>query len=518
MINYRLRKSTKVLTTGVLASSLLLGGCTPEKKASKPNIIMFLVDDMGWQDTSVPFWNKKTKFNETYETPNMERLADQGMKFTQAYACAVCSPTRVSLLSGMNAAAHKVTNWTLVRNAGPDAKDDKLKFPMWNVNGAQAVDSIENSVHVTSLPQVLKNNGYHTIHCGKAHFGAIKTPGENPLTLGFDVNIAGHASGGIASYQGTDNYGNDENGNPKSVWAVPGLEKYHGKDINVTEALTREAILALDKATATDKPFYLYMSHYGVHSPIQADRRFVQKYLDRGMNKIEARYASMLESMDKSLGDLMDYVKKKGIADNTIILFMGDNGGLSAHARGGERHTHNKPLNSGKGSSYEGGIREPMIVKWPGVVKPKSQCDDYLIIEDFYPTILEMAGVKDYKTVQKVDGKSFTTMLKQTGTTATNRNLFWHYPNKWGGRGPGIGTYSAIRSDDWKLIYFYKTNKFELYNIKEDIGELNNQAENKPELVKKYAKTLSDYLRSVKADRPSLKATGELCKWPDEIL
>ena len=206
-----------------------------------------------------------------------------------------------------------------------------------------------------TLAQILKDNGYFTIHCGKAHFGAIGTPGENPLTLGFDINIAGHAAGGPGSYHGENNYSASWRGGGKT-WDVPGLEKYHGQEINLSEALTREAIIALDSALSAEKPFYLYMSHYGVHTPLELDDRFYQKYKDMGYEEPEARYASMVESVDKSLGDLMNYLDEKGIAENTIILFMSDNGGLSAVARGGGPHTHNLPLSSGKGSAHEGGF------------------------------------------------------------------------------------------------------------------------------------------------------------------
>ncbi|TLX71934.1 sulfatase [Labilibacter sediminis] len=498
----------------------LLTACNTGSDALKeqPNIILFLVDDMGWQDTSVPFWQDKTALNEKYYTPNMERLAEQGMKFTQAYACAVCSPTRVSLMSGMNAARHRVTNWTLRRNISQDKEDDFLEFPKWNVNGLQVTDSIDFSTEVTPLPLVLKDNGYFTIHTGKAHFGSLQTPSENPCNIGFDINIAGHAAGGLATYQGLKNFGHDENGIPLRFNSVPGMEQYHGQDINLTEALTIEAKHALDSAMRLDKPFFLYMAHYTVHVPIEADKRFYQKYLEKGLDETEARYASMVEGMDKSLGDLMDYLDQKGITDNTIIFFMSDNGGLSAHDRGGEPHVHNAPLNSGKGSAYEGGIREPMIVKWPGVVQPATQCDDYLIIEDFYPSILEMAGITNVKTKQVVDGKSFLPMLLQEGTTAENRDLFWHYPNKWGGHGPGIGTTSTIRSGQWKLIYWYKDQHFELFNIHQDIGEKNNLATEKPQLVKELAKKLGDYLRSMNAQRPRLKENGQLLPWPDEEL
>jgi arylsulfatase A-like enzyme len=422
----RMNFKMKARINGVVTLLLLIGtfSCSnqPDDATQKPNIILFLVDDMGWQDTSLPFYHERTPFNDIYHTPNMERLADQGMKFTQAYSHSVCSPTRVSLMSGMNTARHRVTNWTLRRNTSNDRIDSILDVPKWNMNGMQPTDSIENAVHVTPLAQILHDNGYFTIHCGKAHFGAITTPGENPSSLGFDINIAGHAAGAPGSYQGLKNFRSVRQNGP-SVWDVPGLEKYHGKDINLTEALTREAILALDSAARLDQPFLLYMSHYAVHAPIEEDSRFIKKYMDKGMNETEAKYASMLESMDKSLGDLMDYINNHGLSDNTIILFTSDNGGLSAVARGGEPHTHNKPLSSGKGSAHEGGIREPMIISWPGIVQKGSSTNEYLIIEDFFPTILEMANIHDYKTVQEIDGVSFISVLKGEKTSSDKRAL-----------------------------------------------------------------------------------------------
>ena len=480
---------------------------------SPPNIVLFMVDDMGWQDTSVPFWKEKTAFNKIYQTPNMERLASEGMKFTQAYATAVCSPTRVSLMSGMNAARHRVTNWTLRRGVSEVNPPKGLSMPEWNLNGIQPTDSIERSTHITALPQILKDNGYVTIHVGKAHFGALGTPGENPINFGFDINIAGHAAGAPGSYYGTQNFKKDSNKN--SIWDVPGLEKYSGKEVFLTEALTQEAILAMDKAIDKKEPFYLYLAHYAVHTPIQGDPRFEQKYIDQGLHPTEAKYASMIEGMDKSLGDIMGYLDKKGVSDNTIILFMSDNGGLSAHARGGEVHTHNKPLSSGKGSAHEGGIREPMIVKWPGITKKNTSTDDFVIIEDFFPTIIDLAGISNYKTVQQVDGKSFSSILKGEKQDNNSRALFWHYPNNWGPSGPGIGATSTIRKGDWKLIYYHMDSHFELFNITNDIGETSNLASKEVIKLKALAHELGTYLRSVNAQMPINTNTNQMVPWPD---
>ncbi|MEX2567145.1 MAG: sulfatase/phosphatase domain-containing protein, partial [Cyclobacteriaceae bacterium] len=215
--------------------------------------------------------------------------------------------------------------------------------------------------------------------------------------------------------------------------------------------------------------------------------------------------------------DLMNYLDEKELTDNTIIMFMSDNGGLSASARAGEPHTHNRPLNSGKGSVYEGGIRVPMIVKWPEKVNPGSENDNMLIIEDFFPTILEMTGAKGYETVQTVDGKSFVPLLLNPEKETKTRDLFWHFPNNWGPTGPGIGATSTIRSGDWKLIYYYHDQHFELFNIPEDIGEQNNLAERNPGKVNELAVKLGEYLRNVDAQRPSFIETGQPVPWPDEV-
>lgn len=490
-----------------------------------PNIIMFLVDDMGWQDTSVPFYNDElTPLNKRFHTPNMERMAQMGVRFTEAYACAISSPTRCSLMSGMNASRHRVTNWTLELNEKTDESSDVIALPEWNFNGIQPDSTegkINNSTAITSLPQILRENGYWTIHCGKAHFGARTTPGANPINMGFDVNIAGGANGAPGSYLGTKNFGEG------SRFAVQGLEKYYGQDIFITEALTREALTEMEKAIKMNKPFYLYMSHYAVHTPYDDDKRFSDKYrgkydeqLKTGLNESEAKYAALVEGMDKSLGDILDYLQKNPeVAKNTILLFMSDNGGqgLGYIRQGIPNHDQNYPARGGKGSAFMGGVREPMMVYWPGVTKPNTECDQRVIIEDFYPTILEMAGVKKYKTHQVVDGVSFADVLKHP-ETRKDRVLIWHFPNLWGesqNLKEGYGAYSAIMKGDYHLIYTWETRQLRLYNVKEDIGEQHDLAQAMPDKVKELAAELSDYLRERDAQRPSLKATGEVIPFPD---
>ena len=387
----------KLLVSFALASLTGISTQAKEKMSSettqqRPNIILFMVDDMGWQDTSLPFWTQKTHYNEAYETPNMERLAKKGMMFTQAYACNISSATRCSLITGANNTRHRVTNWTLEKNKATDRPSNTIELPDWNYNGVSQVTGTPNTFVGTSFVELLRQNGYHTIHCGKAHFGSIDTPGENPTHWGFEVNIAGHAAGGLATYLSEQNYGHTRDGKPYSLMAIPGLEDYWGTGIFATEALTQEAIKALDKAKKYNQPFYLYMAHYAIHVPVDKDMRFFPKYIKKGLSDKEAAYASLIEGMDKSLGDLMNWLEKNDEADNTVIIFMSDNGGLAAEPgwRDGQIHTQNAPLNSGKGSLYEGGIREPMIVSWPGVVTPDTRCDKYLIIEDFYPMLKEL--------------------------------------------------------------------------------------------------------------------------------
>ena len=505
--------------TALTAATLMGCGTACAQQEKRPNIIVFLVDDMGWQDTSLPFWDKKTRYNEMYETPNMERLASQGMMFTQAYACPVSSPTRCSLMTGMNMARHRVTNWTLHRDKTTDLQSDVVSLPEWNYNGIAQAEAVNNTCVAKSFVQVLKDSGYHTIHCGKAHWGSIDTPGENPCHFGFDINITGTAAGGLATYLSEFNYGHEKDGTPTSPMSIPGLEKYWGTGTFVTEALTQEAIHSLDKAKKYGQPFYLYMSHYAVHIPIDKDMRYFPKYVRKGLSDKDAAYASLVEGMDKSLGDIMDWLDRNDEAKNTIIIFLGDNGGLACNPkfREGPLYTQNSPLRSGKGSMYEGGIRVPFIVKWGDVVKAGTRNDNSIIIEDLYPTILDMAGVKQYKVPQTIDGMDIVPLMEgKNDRNFTNRNLIWNFPNIWDGYGPGVNLNCAIRRGDWKLIYYYETGKKELFNIPQDISESNDLAEKNPAKVKELSAILGKTLRGMDAQRPSFKATGKPCKWPDE--
>ena len=488
---------------GLLFTVLFIFIHAHAQQTRKPNIILFLIDDMGWMDSSVPFGDSVGLLNKQFKTPNLALLAKQGMKFTNAYANPVCTPTRTSILTGMNVTNHGVTNWTSpVKNNSTDVKDDQLNPAPWKINGVDI-----NTI--TTYPQILKQAGYYTIHVGKAHWGPAGTPMSNPLNLGFMVNIAGHAAGHPQSYYGKDNYGNIPG--KSSYQAVPDLMNYHGTDTNLTEALTLEAIKSIEEPIRLKMPFYLNMAHYAVHVPLQPDIRFYQSYLDEGLDTADAKYASMIASMDKSLGDIMQYLTSKNIANNTIIIFMSDNGGLSlTGARGNKAHVQNLPLRAGKGSMYEGGIRVPMIVKWPDMVKTNTINHQYIIAEDFFPSIIEMAGISKFKTNQKIDGKSFVPLLKNNTIVDTNRILVWHYPNKWiEGDGPAINFKSAIRQGNWKLIYDLRNGNKELYNLKNDIAENNNLANKFPAKTKQLSLLLKDMLEKNKSPMPSYKLNSK---------
>lgn len=490
-------------------------------KQTRPNIIVFLVDDMGIMDTSLPFCDSIMPLNKRYHTPNMERMAREGMKFVNAYAQPVCTPTRVSLMTGMNAARTHVTNWTSPqKNNNSDEKDEQFSSLNWNINGFSPDSDIEKSVKATPFPKLLRDAGYYTIHVGKAHWGSMGTPGANPYNFGFIVNIAGHAAGHPQSYLSEQRYGNLPG--KAQAQAVPDLEEYYNSGTFLSEALTLEAKKALAFPIARKEPFYLNIAHYAVHAPIMADKRFVQKYYDAGLDSTESKYASLVEGMDKSLGDLMDFLKAKGADKNTVIIFMSDNGGLDAHLRGGPINTHNYPFKSGKGSVYEGGIHEPMIVKWPAAVPANSVNRNPVIIDDFFPTILEIAGIKAPKIVQKTDGLTLFATLKRPEVKLQDRPLVFHYPNKWTTVKDeavlGINYYSAIRFGNWKLIYQMRTRKFELYDLSQDIGEQHNLSLANPIETKKLALLLGKTLKERGAQMPVEKATGKAVPFPDEIF
>ena len=475
-------------------------------ESAPPNIVLFLVDDLGWQDVSVPLAAAPTPFNERYRTPQLARLAARGMRFTDAYAAApVCTPTRTSILTGQDPGRTHITYWILHADRDTSRARPDIAAPDWRMNGLGDTD--------VTLPKLLRSVGYETIHVGKAHFGAHGTSGSDPRNLGYDVNIAGHASGGPGSYQGTENFsvagreGKPERG--ATVWDVPGLEKYHGEDIFLTEALQREAVSALEGAVSRDKPFYLSFNPYAVHAPIQANRKKLAAY--SGLDQREAAYATMIESVDDSLGAILDALDRLGVAENTLVLFTSDNGGLSAHARGGTPHTHNAPLRSGKGSAYEGGTRVAAVARWPGVIDPASKTAVPIISQDLFPTFLAAAGCP-LPSDHEIDGIDLGGLFRgdlsvDAQRTLAARPLVWHQPHQWGAEGPGIEPYTAIRQGGEKLIYFHADRRFELYALGGDLGETDDLASAQPARVLALAAELEEWFARTGAQLSLVKGT-----------
>lgn len=531
----------------------------------RPNILFFLVDDFGWTETSLPFGEETYPNNLRFHTPNMERLARMGVMMTNAYACSVSTPTRTSLMTGMNSAHTGITSFcSLCKDMPSDAiggfpgstnenLGDTFANPEWNHNGLcstafqseRDVYGLNHTLYATPLPELLRRAGYHTIHVGKAHWAPTGTPGSNPYTMGFVVNIAGSGNGHPKSYLPEENFGNlPKQGDYSSV---QNMSQYYGTKVHLTEALTRMALRTLEHPIERHIPFFLYLSHHATHTPVQSDPRFVQKYRDAGLDEGAARYASMVEGMDKSLGDVLDFLEEKGIADNTIIVFYSDNGGFSIGSeKGGAPHTQNSPLREGKGSCYEGGIRVPLMFCWHDKISAGTRINTPVTTEDLFPTLLEMAGVNDCETTQTVDGESLVRLVtdgskavekamkrgeiktqkeanayvlpKSVAGIDPERELVFHYPHQYRYEDQDdIDFLSAIRKGDWKLVYRMHTSSLELYNLREDIGERNDLAAKYPERVAEMAKSLGDKLRGWNAPMPTVRATGNKVAMPDEL-
>jgi arylsulfatase A-like enzyme len=451
----------------------------PAAKADRPNVVVFLVDDMGVMDTSVPFLTdaegnaKRYPLNDYYHTPNMQRLAETGIRFNNFCAMSVCSPTRISIMTGQNAARHRATNWINPRNdnRGP------MGPPDWNWLGLNK-DSV-------TLPRILSEAGYHTIHVGKGHFGPDDSVGAEPLNLGFATNIGGASFGAPGSYYGKENFGLGTN---RAHHAVPHLDKYHGTDIFLTEAITIEAKQRLTEVVKADKPFYLYMSHYAVHAPFHSDPRFADNYKDSGKPKNAQAFATLIEGMDKSLGDLLDHLEELNVAENTLILFLGDNG---SDAPLGDEHAVAcaAPLRGKKGAHYEGGMRVPFIASWAkraadnvhqkklpipaGVIR-----GELAAVQDIFPTINNIVGTSPPEN-HIVDGVSMEALLTGKPDTSRGGKFLMHYPHA-----PHRSDYfTSYRSGDWKVIYHYFPSKksegqrYQLYNLAADPFESKNLAE-----------------------------------------
>ena len=453
-------------------------------QAQRPNFLFILVDDLGWKDLGC--------FGSSfYETPHIDRLAAQGMRFTQAYAaCPVCSPTRASIMTGKYPARMNTTDWF-----GAPQPDTASKHPTKNKPLLPARYEDKVALEELTLAEALRDAGYQTFFAGKWHLGG---EGFFPENQGFSVNQGGHHRGSppggyFSPYK-----------NPR---LADGPEGEH-----LPARLAAETVRFIE--ANREQPFLAYLSFYSVHTPLQSRDDLLAKYKDKaqhlpqggprwgkeGERKVRlvqdhAVYAGMVAAMDQAVGQVLAALDRLGLSENTAIFFMSDNGGLSTS----EGHpTSNLPLRAGKGWLYEGGIREPMIVKWPGHGTAGSLCDAPVISTDFYPTMLEMAGLP-LREQQHADGVSLTPLLTQE-EMLPSRNLYWHYPH-YGNQGGSPS--AAIRAGDWKLIEFFEDGRLELYNLREDLSEQHNLAAAMPEKAQELAGRLHAWQQEVDARFPT---------------
>ena len=473
-------------TAGAAAAGLGVLGMSNPLPKKKTNFLFILVDDLGWTDLGC--------FGSSfYETPHLDQLRKESMKFTAAYAaCPVCSPTRASIMAGKYPARMDTTDYfgaVQPENVGPRWLKNRPLLP------ARYLPQLP--LEEVTIAEALKEAGYQTFFAGKWHLG--DTDQYWPKHQGFDVNKGGWSAGGP--------YGPGKYFVP---YGNPRLED-GPKGEHLPDRLSDETVKFIQQNK--DKPFLAYLSFYSVHTPLIArddlEKKYEQKKDALGLEdkwgqepprkvrlvQCHPVYAGMVEAMDAACGKVLNALKELGLDDDTVVIFMSDNGGLSTS----EGHpTSNLPLRAGKGWLYEGGIREPVMVKWPGVVKPGSVCDTPVISTDFYPTMLEMAGLPP-KPEQHVDGVSWVPLLK--GRTLDPRPLFWHYPH-YGNQGGTPG--AAIREGDWKLIQFFEPGKdVELYNLKDDIGEKNNLAKQMPQKARELHRKLRQWQFEVDAKFPT---------------
>ncbi len=436
-------------------------------KDQKPNIVFILLDDMGWKDPGF-------MGSDYHETPHIDKLASEGIVFTNAYANAPnCAPSRACLLSGQYVPRHGV--FTVNSAERGSAKKRKLIPPK---------NKTELNGKVITIAEALKEQGYSTCHIGKWHMGDDNK--TSPEAQGFDVNIAGDHSGHPKTYFGPFNMTN-------FTTAIP--NEY------LTDRLTDEAVQYIK--SHNDEPFFLYFSHYSVHTPLQAKDSLIEKYKKKSLGKLHNHpvYAAMIESTDYSVGRVLKELENQGIADNTIVVFFSDNGGYGPA-------TSMAPLRGSKGMLYEGGIREPLIVRWPNKIKNSGRCDIPVMGTDFYPTFMDVSGTKGISQI--LDGESLLPILIDSNASLKRKSLYWHFPaylkgyrNMKNHSGYWRTTpASAIRKGDWKLIEFFEDAKLELYNLKEDIGESLNLADIFPDKLQELHNDLKAWRTDCNAQIP----------------
>jgi arylsulfatase A-like enzyme len=427
---------------------------------------------MGWRDLGC-------YGSACYETPNIDRLAAQSMIFYDAYTCGPnCAPTRASLMSGQYTPRHGVIT---VGNSDRGPKHSRKLIPQENKTVLDA--------NITTIAEAIKRAGYASASMGKWHLG--NDPGHGPIGQGFDLNVGGYEAGHPKSYF--------------SPYKNPELED-GPKGEYLTDRLTDEALKFIE--ANRNRPFFLYLPHYAVHTPLQAKKEMIAKYKEPSNGQGNPIYAAMIESTDQGVGRIIAKLDELDLTDDTIIVFSSDNGGVGGYKPlgiKGSEITSNAPLKGGKGMLYEGGIRVPLIVRWPGITKPGTRCKEPVITVDFYPTLLEMAGAQR-PAGQVLDGRSILRLLE--GAESLIRDaIFWHFPAYLQGGG---GTWrttpaGAVRRGRWKLIEFFEDGRVELYDIVRDIGEKNNLTEKMPEKAKELHNLLKKWRKSVNAEVPTRK-------------
>ncbi len=450
---------------------------------SGPNIVFFLVDDLGWTDLSC--------FGSTfYETPNIDRLCQSGMKFTNAYtAASVCSPTRGSIMTGKHPVRLDITDWIPGMSGKRDSR--KLIIPQ---------DTHNMPLEEITLAEALKKNNYQTFFAGKWHLGEEEA--FWPEHQGFDINIGGWSKGSPM-------------GGYYAPYTNPRLSA-EKKGEYLTERLTEESLRFLEKRNPS-RPFLLYLSFYNVHTPIQAYRKKIDHFRQKAeesfagetprkqegngqtrLRQDNAAFASMVAAVDVAVGRVLEKIVSQQLEQETIVIFFSDNGGL-ATLRGnrGIGPTSNLPLRAGKGWLYEGGIRVPLIMRVPGVTEAGSVCDEPVVSTDFYPTLLELLGLPAMPR-QHADGVSLVPLLE--GDDSLERDtLYWHYPHYHGSAWPPG---AAVRHGNWKLIEFFEDDDIELYRLDDDLGEKNDLAATHPEKARQLKKKLHDWLDRLDAKMP----------------
>jgi len=433
----------------------------------RPNVILIYIDDLGWKDAGF-------QGSTYYETPSLDRLARQGMVFTNAYANAPnCAPSRACLLSGQYPPRHGI--YTVGSSErGPAQLRKWIPVANQTVLKPQAV----------TIAEALKPAGYTSACIGKWHLGNY--PRFGPSAQGFDVSVGGGAEGHAKSHF--------------SPYGIVELQDGPQGEY-LTDRLTSEAIRFI--SGAKNRPFFLYLPHYAVHTPIEAKKELIEKYRKKkgSQGQETPEYAAMIESTDQGVGRIMETLGKLGLASTTVVFFLSDNGGFA-------QVTSMGPLRGSKGMIYEGGIRVPMLVSWPGQVRAGSVADIPVIGVDLYPTILEMAGVRKPQGYV-LDGESLVPVLKGSGLLPP-RAIFWHFPAYLepdsGRRGPWKTTpCSVVRQGDWKLIEFFEDGHLELYNLKDDIGEKMNLAPTKPDKAEELHRVLLDWRASIRAPVPTVR-------------